>query len=605
MTTSSLEILEARVAPAKILSPTTVIYTDLDGDLVTLKLSKGLFESNTIANAVLTFSSGAGAVNDSITTPEQLQLIDLQTRPVTGLTIMVTAKTTAAGGDSFANVGAIKADLDLGAVTIKGDLGAIIAGDNDLAKPGLKSLAVQSMGRFGNLTQGGGAATLFSQITGGLGSFLAKGEVREVDFGVGGDLGKLTINGSLVGGDAGSSGLFTIAGKLGSLKITGDIRGGTGLSSGRIHATGAITTALVGGAIYGGDGEDSGQIFSAADFGAIIVKGGIIGGGDTDAGALIATGSAKSITLGASLIGRGGEGSGRISIGVDSGAIKITGNLVGGSGEGSGEIDAGGAIKGVTVTGSVSGGTANATGLIFAGDMIGTVTITGHLIGGDADDAGETVAGSGAIRAGRLPSVTIGGSVTSGRILGAGATLTASGAIVADFDLGKLVVKGGLFGSADVDVLIAAVGQPEVLPNATTDVAIKSITITGSVDRAVIDAGFGFNADAQIGTVTVGGDWSRSSIAAGTDPVNNRFGGNDDTAITGGNDLLDIHSRIGAILIKGQAIGSAAGSGEFGFVAQQIGSVKIESAKVAIDPNAKDTKPVGISGDLRVLEIAG
>jgi hypothetical protein len=135
--------------------------------------------------------------------------------------------------------------------------------------------------------------------------------------------------------------------------------------------------------------------------------------------------------------------------------------------------------------------------------------------------------------------------------------------------------------------------------------AIKSIAILGSVDRAVIDAGFGFNADAQIGTVTIGGDWSRSSIAAGTNPVNNLFGGPDDAAITGGNDILDLHSRIGAIVIKGQAIGSPAGTGEFGFVAQQIGSLKIESAKIALDPTAKDLKPIGITGDLFLREIPG
>jgi hypothetical protein len=209
MTTSSLEILEARIAPAKILNPMTVIYTDKDGDLVTLKLSKAVFDSDATANALLKFDSGAGAVNDSTATPEQLQLIDLQTQPVAGVTITVTAKNTAAGGDSFANVGAIKADVDLGSVTIKGDLGAILAGDNDLLKPGLKSLTVQSMGRFGNLTQGGGAATLFSQVTGGLGSFTAKGDVRDVDFGVSGDLGKLTISGSLVGGDTGLQRLFS------------------------------------------------------------------------------------------------------------------------------------------------------------------------------------------------------------------------------------------------------------------------------------------------------------------------------------------------------------------------------------------------------------
>ncbi len=602
---SSLEILEARIAPAKILNPMTVVYTDKDGDLVTLKLSKGLFESDAIANAVLKFDTGAGAVNGSTTTPEQLQLIDLQTRPVTGMTITVTAVRTAAGGDSFANVGAIKADLDLGAVTIKGDLGVIFAGDNDTVKPGLASLTVQSMGRFGNLTQGGGAATLVSQITGGLGSFLAKGDVRDVDFGITGDLGKLTINGSLFGGNAASSGSLTIGGKLGALKIVGDIRGGDGNSSGRIDAAGAIGSVLVGGAIRGGDGENSGQIFGRADLGVVTIKGGILGGAEVDTGSLIANGSVKGITLGGSLVGRAGEGSGRISIGVDSGSIKILGNVVGGSGEGSGEIDAGGAIKGVTIAGSVFGGTASSTGLIFAADAIGTVTITGDLLGGDADDAAESVQGTGAIRAGRLPSVTLGGSIVSGRALGAGAALVASGAIVADFDIGKLTIKGGVFGSVDVDALIAATGQPIVLPGATTDVAIKSISILGSVDRAVIDAGFGFNADAQIGTVTVGGDWSRSSIAAGTDPVNDLFGGAADTAITGGNDTVDIHSRIGAIIIKGQAIGTPGGGGEFGFVAQQIGSVKIESAKITLDPIVKDTKPIGTPGDLFLLEIAG
>ncbi len=35
-----LEALEDRIAPATLLNPTTLVYTDVDGDAVTVKVSK-------------------------------------------------------------------------------------------------------------------------------------------------------------------------------------------------------------------------------------------------------------------------------------------------------------------------------------------------------------------------------------------------------------------------------------------------------------------------------------------------------------------------------------------------------------------------------------
>ena len=42
-TSSTIEPLEARIAPAVLLNPTTVAYKDMDGDLVTVKTTKGAF----------------------------------------------------------------------------------------------------------------------------------------------------------------------------------------------------------------------------------------------------------------------------------------------------------------------------------------------------------------------------------------------------------------------------------------------------------------------------------------------------------------------------------------------------------------------------------
>src|SRR5262249_15419697 len=135
----SVEELEPRRAPAVLVNAHTVTFTDVDGDMATVKTSQG-----TLSPAPFTFAArGLG---------EQLQRLDLNTQPAfAGAKLTITAKRTAAG-DGFVNVGAILArdtgtglGIDLGAVKVHGDLGRITAGDSTTATRGLKALAVQSL----------------------------------------------------------------------------------------------------------------------------------------------------------------------------------------------------------------------------------------------------------------------------------------------------------------------------------------------------------------------------------------------------------------------------------------------------------------------------
>jgi hypothetical protein len=85
--------------------------------------------------------------------------------------------------------------------------------------------------------------------------------------------------------------------------------------------------------------------------------------------------------------------------------------------------------------------------------------------------------------------------------------------------------------------------------------------------------------------------------------VNNAFGGGDDHAILGGKDDAALFSRIGSIMIKGQAFGSADGTGEFGFVAQQFGTVKVGGGTFALG-SGQTTLQVGTTADLTLRQIA-
>ena len=109
--------------------------------------------------------------------------------------------------------------------------------------------------------------------------------------------------------------------------------------------------------------------------------------------------------------------------------------------------------------------------------------------------------------------------------------------------------------------------------------------------------------------MTVGGDWAQSSIAAGVVDGGNGFGNSGDVKISGAGttDTAFIVSKIGAFGFKGQALGTPASVSSvdhYGFVAEQIGSLKIGANAIALTNGAhNDNLGVGETTDLNVLEV--
>jgi hypothetical protein len=113
------------------------------------------------------------------------------------------------------------------------------------------------------------------------------------------------------------------------------------------------------------------------------------------------------------------------------------------------------------------------------------------------------------------------------------------------------------------------------------------------------------NGNAQLGPITVGGDWFASSVAAGVlDPNHDGFGNGDDAGIvTAGTSV----ARIASIAIKGTIGGTgtaASGTDHFGFVSREIGTVKALNFVAAL--TAGTDIPIELSplsGDVTIREI--
>jgi hypothetical protein len=641
---ATIEPLEARVAPA------SLTFTDVDGDLVTVTTSKG---SNIELAAIVT------KANEGI--GEELHLINFALNSATqaafaGTNLTVTAKRTSLGGDGFVNVGYIEAiGIDLGKVVIRGDLGVIDAGDGVSATSAIKSLSVQSLGRFGLDT---GAPDLKSDIDGRVGKLVVKSDVdqafvRVIDSGgANGKIGSITIGGSVIGGVAGSSGRIDSDDGIGPVRIGGGIVGGAGINSGRLFSggdfgpvkiagsvlagsaneTGAIfsdgklASLTIGGSVIGGDGDypaSLGQIRSSGTTGPVRIAGSLIGAagdysGSIDGGPL---GDITAVTVGGSVIGGAGLRSGAITTGQAMGAVKIKGDLRGGPGTNSGTVAAS-VLASVTLGGSLVGGSNDSTDFVSgngqisasaASQGIGFVRIVGDIVGGSLSGDGDLL-NSGTIGAAAgIGRLFVGGSIIAGTDNGNG-VLTRSGAINAGF-FGAITVKGSLVGNATHRLFLSTTG--EIIFEPISGPAIRKLTVGGQVEQTDIFAGYssskvGVNADAQIGKVTVGGDWIASNLVAGVDDVNGKFGDGDDAKLSGGivDDAPGVVSRIASILIKGQALGTPSmvnATDHFGFVAQQIGSFKVGATKFSFTAGAgNDTAGfvVGATGDLRVREVA-
>jgi hypothetical protein len=199
--------------------------------------------------------------------------------------------------------------------------------------------------------------------------------------------------------------------------------------------------------------------------------------------------------------------------------------------------------------------------------------------------------------------------VIAGQNTGSG-KLTNSGAIRATYDIGAVTV-GSLVGNSKNPVFISARGQnPSTLsPGSTTDVAIAQITVTGSVSFTDILAGYnpsgkGVNAAAQIGPVSVGGNWTASNLVAGAAPGPDGQFGTADDVVLGSTDAPDAISQIGPIVIKGTVFGNVNNSAAYyGFVAQEVTSLTVDGKVIKLTPGPIVTVPADPTGTVTVNEV--
>lgn len=582
---SVIESLEERIVPATLVSPYLVTFLDTDGDKVTVASSKPIFKADTVNEM---FQFDRGFVNRSNALHQQLQGIKLRIPGVhaAGVNLMIRA-THSRTGDGFVRVGSIDAQsIDLGWVWVDGDLGRIVAGDANVKTPGLRELSVDSLGRFGTTTQASGGS-LQSVISGELTDLIVATSVvyASVRTEHGGDVGKIQIGQSLMGGAGFGSGQIWADGDIRNVNV-GNISGGSGENSGSIRSEGTINNVLVKQNIAGGEGKNSGTLFSHLATNVILINGDVRGGG--------------------------GERSGRIS-----------------SDEG---------LRHVTVKGSLIGGSNTGTGGIESSGAIGVVRIGKDIRGGRVSSESEFVT-SGFILGDRIKTVIVSGSIYSGSHLTGSNTkiqsVIASGAILAQQEIRSAIVEGSLVGNENQSVLIAAVGAripigivpffgiavPPIVAathllganwlSAKRDEAIGNIRVRGNVLWSEINAGNiskkGINADARIDSIDVGGTWTASIISAGAVSSNGDRGGlfSGLGALIHGPEVKDtpsLYSQIGSVRIGGTILASKSGKSS-GILAESIGSIRIAGRSVKLQNGVRnDTMSIGPGGALVVDE---
>lgn len=542
------ERLEMRTMFATLVSPTRVTYQDVDGDNVTVTFSRAILTQSNV-NSILAFDTGE--TGGSNATRQQLRSIDLTGVPSAAGTSITTAaaRNAATGGDGLATLGQLKSgEMDLGNVTIDGDLGRITAGDTVLTTPGLGNLNVHSMGRFGTST---GALDLFSVVRGKVSALSSTTDIRDVyvsvrgtSFGdLNGSIESVSIGGSLIGGNSARSGAITAYGAIGTVRIDGDVRGGTAAGSGSIDAS-RIGNVTIGGSLEGSTGTDSGWIYGGGGLGNVRVVGDIIGGPGSGSASISTNGTLLSLFVGGSLSGGHGDRSGNVQSAYDMGRVQVQGNVNGSWGESSGSIGSSlGKLAAVSIGGSITGDTGeggNNSGRVFSRQDMGQVTIGGNVEGGYGEKSG------GIESQGRLAGVTINGFLRAG--LGRN-----SGYIGAALDVGRIKVQRDVVGGS-------AFNSGTIAGRAISSVDIGGSLIggTGTIFGMVVSSGEiaalkiggditgGVFAD-RIGTVTVGG-----SLIAGAGAYGSISAMKDIRGITIRGDIRGIATQRAAILAGGQ-----------------------------------------------------
>jgi hypothetical protein len=551
-----LDRLESRDAPASLVNPTTVTYTDVDFDIVTVKISKGAFVDPNVSTDDFTFTG-------SPVFGEKLVLLNLSNDggAFDGASLTFTVE-RGPNGDGFVNVGYINSTgNDLGVVTIKGDLGRIDAGDATATKPGLKSLNVQSLGRLGFDTQTG-IASLHSFILHRLGTLVVKGDIvgADVDVTGGADskIGSVTIGGSLIGGASNFDGALLSSGGMGPVKIGHDLQGGAGVASAIIHSDGELTSITIGGSLIGGLGFGSGEIDSNSKIGPVKIGHDVRGSFGDASGIIFSSGLLGAVTIGGSLIGGAGNYAtvpgteGQIHSGGAMGAVKIAHDVQGGSGVWSGSISTNSTLASVTIGGSLVGGTNTDSGEIRSADM-GAVKIGHDVKGGSNTSAGSILAG------GNLAGVIVGGSLIGGSV-------SFSGQIASSSDMGVVKIGHDVLGGSGIDS-----GRID------SDGKLAGVTVGGSlIGGSNTDSGE-ILSSLDMGTVMIAGD-----LRGGSGSNSGKVLGFVVAGVTIGGSLVGGSNSFSGGIFSGHNIGPVRiGHDVLGGSGSDSGSVESSGGKIA------------------------
>ena len=206
----------------------TATFKDVDGDRVTITVSTGKLKVEDFT--LVPSSSGS-----------QLALVDFRgNAKFAGADLSITARVSrsAAGGDGLVHVGHIDATgLDLASIRINGDLGQLDVGNDLAAAPALRMLSVNSLGAFGLSTQLPGGS-LQSDITGKLKTLKLADSMRDAALSVSGGIGKIAVEGSVIGSSIRSDG------SIGSITIRGDLADSATIGARGALAAGSTVAAL-------------------------------------------------------------------------------------------------------------------------------------------------------------------------------------------------------------------------------------------------------------------------------------------------------------------------------------------------------------------------
>jgi hypothetical protein len=185
-------------------------------------------------------------------------MMDLTSSEFTGANLSITVKRSAVG-DGQSSIGFIDArGVDLGSVSLSGDLGRIIAGDENRATTGLNKLKVTTFGRFGSATQPPNDRSLVSEISGEVSRITVQQDITSVEIAALG-IDSLFVGGSVYGTNADAvriSGAGIVGESrvvLGEIRVIGDVTGAEILAGYGPNRTPVSGLARIGAVTIGGD----------------------------------------------------------------------------------------------------------------------------------------------------------------------------------------------------------------------------------------------------------------------------------------------------------------------------------------------------------------